>query len=151
MASLDSFSWEMLHCCPPVFRHIPEHWRHSFAEAKVAVVTSLLNCSNVVDEAERARSIDRHWKLLCVHDAMLFNKPPKFRGGKKGQAAGSLNGMFTERVRAFWCGDWQYLWLEVESAAERNRAAKSSPEAIATREAKHINELLHESLRRRPG
>ena len=60
MASLDSFSWEMLHCCPPVFRHIPEHWRHSFAEAKAAVVTSLLKCSNVVDEAERARSLDRH-------------------------------------------------------------------------------------------
>ena len=87
----------------------------STAEAKHAVVMAILTSIAASDMTAR----DRYWKLLACVDAMLFSRPPRFRGGKKGQGAASLNRLLSGRLRSFWSGDWMQLCLEVETNATK--------------------------------
>ena len=76
---------------------------------------------------------------------MLFHRPPKTRGGRKGQGAATLNKLFTERLRAFWVRDWLQLWIDVECAVMKSansQKALSSPEAVDKRTVEVIDEYL---------
>jgi hypothetical protein len=114
-ADLDQIPWDEINCNPGLLRDVPNHWLQSTAEAKHAVVMALLTSIAASDVISR----DRYWKLLGCVDAMLLSRPPRFRGGKKGQGAASLNRLLSGRLRSFWSGDWMQLWLEVETNATK--------------------------------
>ena len=145
LTSMLQIPWQEINSCQPLIRDVPPHWFFSCAEAKHAVSTSLLKHASIADPADRALASDRHWKLLGSIDAMLFHRPPKTRGGRKGQGAATLNKLFTERLRAFWAGDWLQLWIDVECTVMKSansQKALSSPEAVDKRTVEVIDQYL---------
>ena len=156
LKAIDNISWKDIACCPPTIRDIPKHWFFSFAEAKHAVAKSVLATDDITDPAERQLTTVRLWKLIFMIDAMLFHKPPKLRGGKRGQGAATLNVLFTNRLRSFWSGDWVPLWTEVEAtivSSTRSTAAKSrSLESNAKRLVQEVEAMIqHEAISRALG
>lgn len=89
LTDLDQIPWEEINCNSALLRVIAKHWLQSMAKAKHAVVIGLLTSIEVSEVGDRGR----HWKLLACVDAMLFSRPPRFRGGKKGQVACAASGL----------------------------------------------------------
>ena len=156
LKAIDNISWKDIACSPPTIRDIPDHWSFSFAEAKHAVDKNMLSTDAIADAAERQLTVGRLWKLFFMIDAIMFHKPPKLRGGKRGQGAATLNALFTNRLRSFWSGDWVPLWTEVEATivnSVRSTAAKSrSQESSAKRLVHEVETLIqHDAISRALG
>ena len=146
LKAIDQIPWSDFNCCPPLIRDVPKHWVQSFAEAKHGVVTSLLKEFHSASSPERNLNLNRYWKLLAAIDGMIFHRPPRTRGGRKGQESASLNRLFSDRLRSFWSGDWLQLWLEVEStvtkASNVSHELSFSHEATNKRVVQAIDKLL---------
>ena len=89
-------------------------------------------------------------------DGILFHKPPRTRGGRRGQGNATLNAMFTERLRGFWSGDWVPLWAEVEATVSNTQgkqpAQSRSQESLGKRMVSEIETMLrHNAVSRALG
>lgn len=156
LAALDNITWHDLACCPPTLRHIPTHWTFSFAEARHVITKGICATANIADETERMSTRERLWKLYFMSDAILFHKPPRMRGGRRGQGNASLNALFTERLRGFWSGDWVPLWTEVEATVSdtlgKRPAQSRSEESLGKRMVSEIETMLqHNAVSRALG
>ena len=87
LEQFDLVDWDSALECYPCIRFIPDHWAQIIWNARMTAARAIVEAH----EQAAQLNLQRLWKAFTMFDALILGRPPRLRGGRRGQGSASLN------------------------------------------------------------